>query len=247
VLTNTSKETLRVLQQRYNAYDYWPFLTFQITLPNGTKMTVAKPEDVFKKDDFIDEVVLKAGESYAHAVRLDRWPVVEGKATEDLGLPPFALAVPGAYKVQATYKAPLGFKNLRPDVELRDWPFWNGELTSNVVTVEVKTPFDEFHVSSKPGAVPLLYLVLTHPKGDHTVLEGLVVKHAAAALAEADRVKFAAGNVVFLVRERDGDDRGYTTGFSRGQLEAIRKAKPDEARRLAGEHAWTLGRLPDRK
>jgi RNA polymerase sigma factor (sigma-70 family) len=247
VLTNTTKDMLRVLQQRYNAYDYWPFLTFQITLPNGMKLTVVKPEGEYTREDFVDEATLKAGESYAHAVRLDRWPAIPGKQTEDLGLPAFAFAVPGTYKVQATYKAPIGFKNLRPDVAIRDWPFWNGELTSNTMTVEVKSPFEEVRLASEKGRDPILYVVLTRPNADPAALAGIVVEHAAPAVAEFGRRKLTVGNVVFLVRDRAADTHGFTTGFSREQLEAIHLAKPADARRLAGEHAWTLGRLPDGK
>jgi RNA polymerase sigma factor (sigma-70 family) len=244
VLTNTTKDALRVLQQRYNVYDYWPFLTFQVTLPNGQKLTVAKPEGPFTKEDFIDEVSLKPGASYAHAVRLNHWPAVPRKQTEDLGLPPYAFAVPGTYKVQVTYKAPVGFQNLRPGVEIRDWPFWNGEVTSNTVTVEVKSPFDEVRQVSEKGQIPLLYVVLTRPKPDVAALASLVAEHAADALAEAGRRKFADGNVVFLVRDRAGDEQGYATGFSRAQLEEIRRAKPDAARRLVERHAWSVGKLP---
>src|SRR5213076_2379861 len=42
------------------------------------------------------------------------------------------------YKVEATYKAPAGFRNVNPGTEIRDWPFWAGELKSNAITIEVK-------------------------------------------------------------------------------------------------------------
>src|SRR5262249_43540731 len=44
VLTNEDRRDLRVLQHRYNMYDYWPLLTFTVTLPNGVKVTLARPE-----------------------------------------------------------------------------------------------------------------------------------------------------------------------------------------------------------
>ena len=95
--------------------------------------------------------------------------------------------------------------------------------------------------------MPLLYVVLTEPGADQAALEGVVAKHAATALAEADRQKFTTGNVVFLVREGVGHDRGYVTGFSREQLEEIKKADPAVARSLVGRHAWTTGKLPPGK
>jgi hypothetical protein len=245
VLTNTSKDPLRVLQQRYNVYDYWPFLTFQITLPNGQKVTVATPEGEFTREDHVDNVTLKAGGSYAHAVRVNHWPVTQGKISEDLGLPPFAFAVPGSYKVQATYKAPIGFKNLPPGVEIRDWPFWNGELTSNTITVEVKSPFDEVRRVVDADKNPRLYLIMTASELPSGPLADLVVRYAGLALTEADKWHVSARSIVFAIRTKAGDDHGSMTGFSREQLEAVRKAKPADARRLAAEHAWTLGKLPD--
>jgi RNA polymerase sigma factor (sigma-70 family) len=235
VLTNQGKDALRVLQQRYNVYDYWPFLSFTVTGPDGQTVTLAKPEGPFDREDFIDEVALKAGESYTHAVRLDRWP----------GSP---FREPGTYKVEAKYSAPIGFKNLRPGTEIRDWPFWNGELKSNTVTIEVKasakSPFDVVRPVTKAGQVPLLYVVLTDPKDDPSRLAELVVQNVGAALAEADRRKFTTGNVVFLIRTAANADRGNMTGLSREQLEEIKKASPEDALRLAGRHAWTLGRVP---
>src|SRR5262249_10357120 len=93
VLTNDDKRDLRVLQHRYNVYDYWPLLTFTVTLPSGEKVTLAKPEGAFTREDFIDEFALKPGERYTHAVRLDRWPVVQPDISEDRGIPPFAFCL----------------------------------------------------------------------------------------------------------------------------------------------------------
>ena len=106
------------------------------------------------------------------------------------------------------------------------------------------SPFDLIRPVTEAGQVPLLYLAMTAPGAEESGLGNLVVKHAAAALAEADRQKFTTGNVVFLVREGVGHDRGYTSGFSREQLEEIKKATPAEARRLVALHAWSLGKLP---
>lgn len=244
VLSNHHKDAVRVLQQRYNVYDYWPFLTFTVTLPAGEKVTLGKPEGEFTREDFVGEYRVPGGQRYTHVVRLDRWQAFPRKQTKDLGLPDFPFRRPGKYQVTAAYMAPAWFKNVDPQVPLDDWPFWAGELTSNTVTVEVKSPFDEARVEAKPGQVPLLWLVLTHPKADADALADLVVRHADAAVGEADARKFTDGNVVFLVRESADQDRGYTSGFGREQLEEIRKADPAKARRLAGVHAWSLGKLP---
>jgi hypothetical protein len=247
VLTADPKATPRVLQQRYHVYDYWPFLTFTVTGPDGRQVTLAKPESAFTREDFIDETTLKAGESYAHTVRLDRWPnALRGRTVGDGPKMPFR--EPGTYRVEATYKAPVGFQNLRPGTAVRDWPYWNGELKSNTVTIEVKpaakSPFDVVRRLEKAGQVPLLYVVLTDPTDDPAHLAELVTRHVGAALAEADQRKFATGNIVFLVRRAADVDRGAMSGFSREQLEEIRKATPEDARRLAEGHPWTLGRLP---
>src|SRR4029079_15470094 len=98
---------------RYNVYDYWPFLTFTATGPDGKPVALRKPEGPFTREDYIDEFAVKPGEPYTHAVRLNRWPNN-----------PFRK--PGRYTVTATYSAPAWFKNLRPGVEIRDWPFWTG-------------------------------------------------------------------------------------------------------------------------
>ena len=136
-LTNRDKGAIRLLQQRYNVYDYWPFLTFTVTCPDGRVVELRKPEGAFKREDFIDEFALADGQSYTHVVRLDRWPAIAGEVPKPLVVKsPFRK--PGSYKVQATYKAPGGFKNLRPRLNFDEWPFWVGEIKSNVVTVEVK-------------------------------------------------------------------------------------------------------------
>jgi hypothetical protein len=250
VLTADGKATPRVLQQRYNVYDYWPFLTFEVTGPDGQQVTLRKLEGAFTREDFIDEFAVAPGQEYAHVVRLNHWPTARRGRTEGKAEAPVTFREPGKYTVKATYAAAAGFNYLRPGLALYDWPFWAGELTSNSVTIEVKAgagakgPFEEVRVVTDAGPVPALYVVLTHPMADHRALEGLVVQHAAAALAEADRRTFQTGNIVFLVRDKPGDDRGYVTGFSREQLDEIKKAAPAAARGLAGRHAWSTGALP---
>src|SRR4051812_23844198 len=91
---------------------------------------------------------------------------------------------------------------------------------------------------------PLPFVDLTNENDDPAHLAELVTRHAGAALAEADQRKFATGNIVFLVRRAADVDRGAMSGFSREQLEEIRKATPEEGHRLAERHSWTLGRLP---
>jgi len=150
--------------------------------------------------------------------------------------PPVRLDLkPGKHAVRAAY--------LFEQPDPKDGPL---RVVSPVIEMGAAAgPFDEVRLVTEAGPVPLLYVVLTHPKADHTALEGLVVQHAAAALAEADRRTFQAGNIVFLVRDKPGDERGYVTGFSREQLDEIQKAAPADARRLAGGHAWrSTGPLP---
>ena len=109
VLTNRSKEPPH-LQQRFNVYDYWPFLTFTVTRPDGTTATLVKPVAAFKREDYIGEQVLEPGESYVHAARLDQWPDPR-KMSEDLG-PLFG--EPGRYTVRAVYAVPGRFRNRHP-------------------------------------------------------------------------------------------------------------------------------------
>ena len=45
--------------------------------------------------------------------------------------------------------------------------------------------------------------------------------------------------VVFLVRDRAGDDRGLVSALDLKQLQEIEKANPADARRLVATHAWT--------
>jgi hypothetical protein len=114
--------------------------------------------------------------------------------------------------------------------------------------------FDE--VNLVPGKNPrtaTLRLVLTVPLGDRG---DVVARYAGAALREAARHKFAGTDfggglpryddvgVTFFLRERPGDRFGAYTGFSIEQLREIAAAKPKEARRLAGRHAWAFKKLP---
>jgi hypothetical protein len=87
-------------------------------------------------------------------------------------------------------------------------------------------------------------VVLTAPVATPATLPDLVARYAGEALIELDLPQVAPKSVVFFIQTKAGDDRGYISGFDRSQLEAIKNAKPDEAKRLAGEHAWSLGKLP---
>jgi hypothetical protein len=245
VLTNGSKDPIRVLQQRYNVYDYWPFLKFTVTAPSGRTMELAKPAGEFTREDYIDDVELKGGEQYAHAVRLYNWPTHRRPIMQDDGLPKTTFRKRGKYTITATYAAPIGFKNLRPGVTFDDWPFWNGNLTSNTATIEVTGPFDEVR-RMVDASNPRLYVVLTAPTAGPAELAGLVAMYAGDALEEADTWHISARSIIFFIRTKSGDDRGYISGFDRQQLEAIKDAKPEKAKRLAGEHAWSLGKLPSK-
>ena len=50
-------------------------------------MILGKPEGPFDREDFIDDVELKGGAQYAHAVRLYNWPVQRRPIPQDDGLP----------------------------------------------------------------------------------------------------------------------------------------------------------------
>jgi RNA polymerase sigma factor (sigma-70 family) len=266
VLANEGTRALRVLQHRYGMYDYWPFLTFTVTLPNGEKVTLAKPEGAIKKEDFIDECQdgfgLKQGESYVHTVRLDKWPAGPRKRTEDLGLPDFAFQQPGTYKVEATYKVPPGFKNVRPG-NWDEWPFWGGELTSNTVTVEVKPPpvaverlkdfrahADSLHLALSmkvPGKEPLpadaqlLYVYLDArpiPREPHaTWADGRPIgADARIALREAEKLIDALAADGFFERAYDGEKaREAATNEFLLELWHDRSGKS----RLRLEYMWT--------
>jgi RNA polymerase sigma factor (sigma-70 family) len=164
VLTNRAKEPARVLQHRFNVYDYWPFLTFTVTGPDGKAVTLSKPTAAFSREDYIGEQVLEPGESYVHAVRLDQWPDPR-KRNEDLG-PLFQS--PGRYTVKATYAVPGEFRNRHPKAAPDD-VHWAGELVSNELTVELglsgkerladfKANADSLHLTltrrPRPGAAP---------------------------------------------------------------------------------------------
>jgi len=114
-------------------------------------------------------------------------------------------------------------------------------------------------VEGKAPDVSLLYVVLTEPKADAGKLAELVVKYARPALEQAALHKFKGatkdgerykyeGNVVFLVRNAPKDREGHATGFTVEQLKEIIDAKPADALRLAGRHAWSLSdKVPEKK
>jgi hypothetical protein len=113
-------------------------------------------------------------------------------------------------------------------------------------------------VEGKGQNPSLLYLVLTQPNADTAKRNEVVAQYAGAALRVAAEHGFEGavkggksprhkGNVVFLVRSARNDRRGPTTGFGVEQLREIAAATPAEGRDLAGQHAWTLGTIPDGK
>jgi RNA polymerase sigma factor (sigma-70 family) len=251
LLTNAGKSDLRVLQHRYNVYDYWPFLTFTVTGPDGKKVVVQKPEGPFTREDFIDEIALKAGEIYAHSIRLNRWPTGSPGSAAGGGGPNGAFGLPGKYTVTATYSAPLGFRNLNPRVIYDDWPFWNGTLTSNPVTVEVtpavgverRKAFTDgadrlglrlYRVGEKapPGAAgDKLHLHVTPSPNEPQGLESDNVPVGRAA-------RITAAEAVKLI-ETLGSDRFFDLAYS-----------PKKAPELRGKvilvEVWTDGSFADR-
>jgi hypothetical protein len=114
--------------------------------------------------------------------------------------------------------------------------------------------FDEV-VLITGGGQDLLYVVLTDAGGDRA---DLVVKYARAALRVAAAHKFAGttkgdekpkhrGNVVFVIRKAAGDQVGAVSGFGVEQLQEIIAAGPEKGRALAARHAWSLGKVPQKK
>lgn len=258
VLSNTSDRALRVLQHRYGIYDYWPFLTFTVTGPDGKSVALQKSEGVFKREDYIDETELKPGAEYAHTVRLNRWPNVLAQVGKDLvGQAPFT--VPGTYKITATYKAAVGFKNLRPGLEIKKSQFWVGEITSNTVTVEVRPAVGLERRKAFDDAPDRLHLNLYRwtTKTPADGYDGVLHLHATAAPGagddrQAQRIVAQEATRLIAALAADGFfdrayDRGYVTGFNWEQLEEIKTAAPADARRLVGRHAWTTGKLPPGK
>lgn len=114
-------------------------------------------------------------------------------------------------------------------------------------------------IEGKGRDISLLYVVLTERrKVDHDIQNDLVAKYAKAALQAAEEYKFQGttkegekpkynGNVVFFIRPGGHPNWGYQTGFGVEQLQTIVVANPEEARKLASDHAWVLGQIPEKK
>jgi hypothetical protein len=116
-------------------------------------------------------------------------------------------------------------------------------------------PFDEIvWVQRKEPQISLLYVVVPERSTEVARYNELVVKYAKDALRAAGKitVKDAKGalwfagkfNVVFVIRHDKAGRSGAATGFGTEQLREIAAARPDDALRLAGRHAWGLTRLP---
>jgi RNA polymerase sigma factor (sigma-70 family) len=75
VVQNAGDRDVWVPQQRYNIYDYWPALQFEVTAPGGRKWVLEKPVGKMTEADHPHSATLKPGQSYVHTVRLNLWPV----------------------------------------------------------------------------------------------------------------------------------------------------------------------------
>lgn len=127
---NVGKESLTIRQQRYNIYDYWPNLQFEVTDPQGKKWTLAKFVGPIDEADWPSPRTLAAGEIYVHAVRLEQWPVEEPGKWGGAGVERYQFAEPGTYQVHAVYQ----------NDELTKWFQWAGKLTAGPVTIKVADP-----------------------------------------------------------------------------------------------------------
>jgi RNA polymerase sigma factor (sigma-70 family) len=274
VLTNRGKEPVRVLQHRFNVYDYWPFLTFTVTGPDGKTVTLSKPAAAFKREDYVGEQVLEPGESYVHAVRLDQWPDPR-KMSEDLG-PLFGT---GRYMVKATYAVPGGFRNRHPKIALDDNVHWAGEVVSNELTVELglsgrerladfKANADRLHLTltrrPRPGAAepagrPLRYVHLhvrhierephaTYPDGKPVGADERIIDGEAekllAFLAAAGFFDRAAPQAAETT-EGDFLLEVWHEGASRGRLRLAYPWTEDTVRQLTKLAGCLFGGHPD--
>jgi hypothetical protein len=124
VLQNVGREEVTFDQHRYNFYDYWPSLEFEVTAPDGRRWTVERPEGEIKQADRPSVVTLKPGEAYIHTLRLNRWPVWRGGKDSRFNVAANLFADQGEYTVHCTW-SPRGDKK-----ELK-------QLTAAPVTVAV--------------------------------------------------------------------------------------------------------------
>src|SRR5205085_2097893 len=114
VIRNADTADRTFEQHRLNIYDYWPETTFQVTTPGGTAWTLQRPVGAMDEFDKPGEVTLKPGESYAHAVRIDRWQAVAADP-RDQYIPPRKdlFVAPGEYAITARY--------VQPKSRIRSW------------------------------------------------------------------------------------------------------------------------------
>lgn len=132
-LKNVSNKPLDVMHHRYNIYDYWPHLQFEVTAPDGSRRGLAKPVGPMNEVDFPGGRTLQPGESYIHVVRLNLWPAYQPKQG-DKALGFFAkggkniFVKPGKYTLRAVYSVP----KLKAKVS-----HWQGRITSPAVGLTV--------------------------------------------------------------------------------------------------------------
>ena len=100
-------------------------------------------------------------------------------------------------------------------------------------------PFDEVLWVERPKPeISVLYLVLTNT-GGHDENVRLIVRHASAALREAEKHQGQKFNVGFFVRPSEA-----AIGFAVEQLREIAAAAPKRAEELVRQHTWSIEELP---
>jgi len=106
-IQNVGSRPVTLFQHRMNIYDYYPHTRFQVTLPDGSRLDVAKPEGLTRELDILLETTLQPGEVYIHTVRLGEWTAAPHTLLSGKGARR-AFTHPGHYEIVCTYSVPRG-------------------------------------------------------------------------------------------------------------------------------------------
>jgi RNA polymerase sigma-70 factor (ECF subfamily) len=126
-LQNVGKGPVRVLQHRYNIYDYWPTLRFEVTAPDGKRYVLAKSDGPIKEPDWPQEREIEPGGTYIQAVRLNRWPAEPDPRKAPADVEPAAFGKPGTYQIRCLYDVFPGQGHY----------VWSGRLASSTLTARL--------------------------------------------------------------------------------------------------------------
>jgi RNA polymerase sigma factor (sigma-70 family) len=133
VIRNSGNDDRTLKQHRYNIYDYWPGIRFEVVAPDGSKWVISKPTGAMDEADMPKEIPLKPGDMYIHAVRPDLWPAFRQDPRGEQGLANL-FVTPGKYSVACRY-API------PVIGEAGWEagIISNSVTFTVTTAEPKT------------------------------------------------------------------------------------------------------------